>query len=218
MKSYFIFKFGIALILTFYIILLVKFHSNSSDKTSKSFFVSSNLKKHTKWIVVTSINNPTKQIARLANQIEFKLLVIADQKTNSKWKHPNATFISLTQQKISTLKSILNTPFNSYTRKNIGYLIAIESGARFIYDTDDDNEPIIDLIDYFNYGQLNHELEYDSKLLQPLNPFAHFGQPTIWPRGFPLNSIKNEIHNVYSLAYKKTSIVQQGLHFENDES
>ncbi|PIO68768.1 hypothetical protein TELCIR_09431 [Teladorsagia circumcincta] len=34
-----------------------------------------------------------------------------------------------------------NLPYKSYTRKNIGYLYAIEHGAEWIYDTDDDNKP-----------------------------------------------------------------------------
>ncbi|VDM75263.1 unnamed protein product [Strongylus vulgaris] len=33
------------------------------------------------------------------------------------------------------------SPENSYTRKNIGYLYAIKNGAKWIYDTDDDNKP-----------------------------------------------------------------------------
>ena len=30
---------------------------------------------------------------------------------------------------------------NVYQRKNVGYLYAIQHGARYIYDTDDDNHP-----------------------------------------------------------------------------
>ncbi len=51
-------------------------------------------------------------------------------------------------QKSFNFKSIETTPFNSYNRKNIGYLFAIKNGAKFIYDTDDDNEPLVDLNEY----------------------------------------------------------------------
>ena len=44
-----------------------------------------------------------------------------------------------------------------------------------------------------------------------LNPFAHFGQPTIWPRGFQIDQISNTIYNDYILAEKPTSIIQQGV-------
>ena len=44
-----------------------------------------------------------------------------------------------------------------------------------------------------------------------LNPYAHFGQPTIWPRGYPLNEINKRIYNNYLCKERKTSIVQQGV-------
>lgn len=213
MQSYFKFKLGFIIILIFNVLLIIKFHLKHLNETHSNVFINKlTVKKHSKWIVVTSINEPTKQIARLANQTEFKLIVIADLKTNPKWTHPNVTFVSVGQQNILNLKSIKKTPFNSYTRKNIGYLIAIQLGAQFIYDTDDDNEPTIDIGKYYNYNQFRYELEYDSRQVEVLNPFAHFGQPMIWPRGYPLNAIKNEIHNDYFVAFKKTSIIQQGMH------
>lgn len=164
-----------------------------------------------KWIIVTSINKPTKQIAKLAKEREFKLLVIADLKTDQNWFYENVTFLNVSQQKKLKYKSLATTPFNSYTRKNIGYLYAIQHGARFIYDTDDDNQPIIDLMSYFDFEPFKYELEYNCKSPLVVNPYAHFGQPTIWPRGYPLSEIEKKNHNNYDCIKKATSIVQQSV-------
>lgn len=43
------------------------------------------------------------------------------------------------------------------------------------------------------------------------NPYGHFGQPTIWPRGFPLQSIAVVDSREYVLSKWKTPIVQQGV-------
>ena len=86
-------------------------------------------------------------------------------------------------QSNTNYESVKTTPFNSYTRKNIGYLFAIQNGAKYIYDTDDDNEPITKLEDYFDFNEYKIELEYDLESPLTLNRYAHFGQPTIWPRG-----------------------------------
>jgi len=166
-----------------------------------------------KWIVVTSINNPTKQLDKLTNEKEFQLLVVADLKTNKTWSHENKKTIYLDINNQTKLHySILETiPFNSYTRKNIGYLYAIQNGAQFIYDTDDDNEPIVNLVDYFDLNEFKTELEYDLNSPLILNTYAHFGQPTIWPRGFPLNEINKKLYNDYILVKKSTSIIQQSV-------
>ena len=76
-----------------------------------------------KWIVVTSINMPTEQIKQLADIKDFQLLVIGDKKTKQTWSHKNAIFLSLEQQKAHGFNVIKNTPFGSYTRKNIGNTI-----------------------------------------------------------------------------------------------
>ena len=91
------------------------------------------------WIVVTSISEPTSQIRNLANIKDFQLVVIGDKKTNQNWNHNNTIYLSIKTQESLNYKTFTTTPFNSYTRKNIGYLFAIQNGAKFIYDTDDDN-------------------------------------------------------------------------------
>jgi len=161
--------------------------------------------------VVTSINNPNKQMLKLSKEKGFKLLVVSDLKTNQNWSLENVLFLNVKHQMILNYKSCNSTPFNSYTRKNIGYLYAIQHGAQFIYDTDDDNEPISPIIDYFDFKNYKQELEYDINSPLVLNPLAHFGQPTIWPRGYPLDYIKKKNYNEFNCINKKTSIVQQSV-------
>lgn len=73
-----------------------------------------------KWIIVTTINEPTEQIKRLAAIRDFQLLVIGDKKTKQHWFHENTIFLSLKEQSSLGYKILENTPFNAYNRKNIG--------------------------------------------------------------------------------------------------
>jgi hypothetical protein len=165
-----------------------------------------------KWIVVTTINEPTEQIKKLASIEGYQLLVIGDTKTNSNWSHANVIFLNIDKQRQLGYKTYRTTPFKSYTRKNIGYLFAIHNGAKYIYDTDDDNAPILDLNTYFEYEQQRHGIRVSCDVNSTVvNPYAHFGQPLMWPRGYPLSDVNNIYDNSYECGLKKTSIVQQGL-------
>lgn len=205
-------------LITFYSNFTMSFFSKSVQKDalptvqfSTRFNEELSTEKFNKWIVVTSINEPTKQTKKLSKEIGFKLLVVSDVKTNQEWFLESTIFLSVKKQKSLFFKSIKSTPFNSYTRKNIGYLYAIKYGAQFIYDTDDDNQPIMPLNDYFDFGKTKTELEYDLNSPLALNPYAHFGQPTIWPRGFPLDNINKDNFNEYICKEKLTSVVQQSV-------
>ncbi len=163
------------------------------------------------WIVVTSISEPTSQIRNLANIKDFQLVVIGDKKTNQNWNHNNTIYLSIKTQESLNYKTFTTTPFNSYTRKNIGYLFAIQNGAKFIYDTDDDNEPLVNLNEYFNFNKYDYGMIIDCKSPRVMNPYAHFGQPLIWPRGYPLSEIQKNHYNGYICGKRKTSYVQQGV-------
>ena len=169
-----------------------------------------------RWIVVTTINNPTEQCKNLSDITDFQLLVIGDIKTPKYWKQKNSIFLNIFDQKSLKFSIFQTTPTNSYNRKNIGYLFAIMHGAKFIYDTDDDNSPLVNLSQYFNYNDFDFGLTFKVDLYKQnnqsfINPYAHFGQPTIWPRGYPLNEIKNIHLNQYYAGKRKSSIIQQGL-------
>ncbi|EPB66617.1 hypothetical protein ANCCEY_14291 [Ancylostoma ceylanicum] len=198
-----------------------------------------------KWIVVTSINYPSKDVKRLASLKGWNLVVVADRKTPPDWHYDNVHFLSMDyQQKLHFRLSVVS-PENSYTRKNIGYLYAIKNGAEWIYDTDDDNKPYGEFRDSYsltqeptasaekiperfgvtpiadklretrlgchnghvlrsnenticNQGlnlQGNEEPGKRSKVRPKqrhklFNPYRFFGNPGMWPRGFPLEHLK----------------------------
>ena len=104
-----------------------RYFNDLSNISSLKSFIQSNLKTKSsnitqidKWIIVTSINEPTDQIQQLATIKDFQLLVVGDKKTNKNWSHKNTIFLSLEKQASLAFKSFSNTPLDSYTRKNLG--------------------------------------------------------------------------------------------------
>ncbi|KAK6048449.1 hypothetical protein COOONC_14045 [Cooperia oncophora] len=114
-----------------------------------------------KWIVVTTINYPTEDIKRLAKIPGWSLVVVGDTKTPSNWSLEGVHFLSLHDQRRLGYSIEKDMPYKSYTRKNIGYLYAIENGAQWIYDTDDDNKPYGILLSLLREGRANHTNDRD---------------------------------------------------------
>ena len=99
------------------------------------------------WIVVTTINMPTTaidKISKLCASGKWNAVVVGDLKTPTHWQKEHIHYLSPLNQKerYGELSEIL--PFNHYSRKNLGYLFAIEHGAEVILETDDDNIPYPD--------------------------------------------------------------------------
>ncbi|VDO17806.1 unnamed protein product [Haemonchus placei] len=108
-----------------------------------------------KWIVVTSIRYPSEDVKRLASLDGWNLVVVADVKTPKDWHldAPGVHFLSLDVQTKLGFRITTLLPENSYTRKNVGYLYAIQMGAKWIYDTDDDNKPFGKGLDQFDFTE-----------------------------------------------------------------
>jgi hypothetical protein len=92
-----------------------------------------------KWIVVTTINYPTEAVKKLANIEGWKVVVVGDKKTPKDWNYTNCIYLSIEKQKELGYKIHDLLPYGHYGRKNIGYIFAVQHGARVIYETDDDN-------------------------------------------------------------------------------
>lgn len=171
-------------------------------------FICNNALPADKWIIITSINYPTKAVKQLAQLPDWHVVVVADKKTPTDWYCQNVDLLTVEQQKQLPFRIIKLLPWNHYTRKNIGYLYAISKGARIIYDTDDDNYLINQTIRYQTPTAQTPILDPTNR--NTLNIYAYFGQPTVWPRGYPLQNIlvpENESPSECSAR----PLIQQGL-------
>ncbi|XP_046863906.1 probable glycosyltransferase STELLO1 [Xenia sp. Carnegie-2017] len=164
---------------------------------------------HDKWIVVTSIAQPTEQVKKLAVVEGWKLLVVGDSKTPKDWSHPNVVFLSVEKQKQLGYKTTPLMPYKNYARKTIGYLYAIEHGAKIIYETDDDNYPYDGKIGFSLDGEKQFLVYATDKKV--VNPYEHFGQSSIWPRGYPLENIGDPPQHTFVKCDKIQPLIQQGV-------
>lgn len=141
-----------------------------------------------KAIVITSIFQPTEAVIAFSRLTDFKLIVAGDKKSPENWHYENVQFLSIDEQDNSHFQLVKALPYNHYCRKMFGYLKAIQNGAEFIIDTDDDNIPK----ENWDFP----EFENNYECIAPDNGFVNIYQlytdKKIWPRGLPLHLISKK--------------------------
>jgi hypothetical protein len=167
--------------------------------------------------VITSIFPPTKLIKSLVQIDGWCTVVVADKKSPQEPKYvqllelntPPRCFVYLSLEKQSNLDYAIleHIPYNSFGRKNIGFIFAIHHGAEVVYDTDDDNEITDeDMLQFWASLNFMHPRPRNNpKTLHWLrtgsNPYlAHGGVVGIWPRGLPLDQVKNKSESQFFMA------------------
>ncbi|KAI8816569.1 uncharacterized protein EV422DRAFT_279122 [Fimicolochytrium jonesii] len=148
------------------------------------------------WAVVTTIFTPSEAVKRTAGLLPgWCMVVVADRKGPKGYaidEAPANIFYLTTayQEKWAALSPFVDSlPWNHFGRKNVGYLWAITHGAQQVWDFDDDNELVGDGIVFPNDSTRIFSLP--NFAAEALNPYPIMGAPTAWPRGFPLEQIKN---------------------------
>ena len=211
-------KFSIKsiLIISLFLILLLLKSSKLKIQLTDNYNISSD-----KWIVMNAFNPPTDSIIELEKVIkDWKIVVIGNIKTNdTNWeifKNSNKLiYLSLKSQNTLGYEILNYIPEDSYKRKNIGYLFAIQHGAKEIYELDENLDISIE----------NFNLDYDIKHNQlcyvnqnegiMVNPYPHFGETNIWPRGFLLKDMRanhnNSFYYAHSRQIQSKPLVYQGL-------
>jgi hypothetical protein len=139
-------------------------------------------------IVITSIQHPTQAVKRFAQIPGWRVYVVADLKTPANWHLPEVEHIAVADQQTMNYPLAKHLPWNSYCRKMLGYLRAIEAGATQIYDTDDDNIPLPQFSFPPMAGQHLVLREYKGFV----NVYLYFTKKKIWPRGYPLRLINGK--------------------------
>lgn len=172
------------------------------------------INKNKKNIVITSINKPTVGVKTFAKLKDYNLIVVGDKKTPSNWESANVEYLSISDQLNLNYGLSKVLPYNHYCRKMIGYLKAIENGAKFIIDTDDDNIPKNNwefpvFIDFFDKIKENQGF---------INVYQLYTKQKIWPRGLPLKLINKSFDLENSLKFEKCNVgIWQGLADEDPD-
>jgi len=170
-------------------------------------------------IVITSIFHPTKAVVEFSQKKDCQLIVVGDKKTPVDWQCDFVDFISISQQESMNFELARVLPYNHYCRKMLGYLKAIQNGAEWIYDTDDDNIPKVK----HNGGALDFPTSEGRFNCIPeeegfINIYQLYTQQKIWPRGLPLSLINTDFQLEKKIELKHCEIgIWQGLADEDPD-
>lgn len=168
------------------------------------------------FLVITSIANDKHPVLRLfaketlSHGVEF--IVIGDTKSPEEFNLDGCDFYSIGRQESLKFELAKILPVKHYARKNLGYLLAISKGAEQIIETDDDNFPIEGF--WRNRSKL-----VDAHLLSNkgwVNVYKYFAENHIWPRGFALENIQDNLPELEKTMFVECPI-QQGLADENPD-
>lgn len=141
-------------------------------------------------VVITTIQGPTPGVVAISNGVaktDSELILVGDRKTPSNFGHGSATALSVDDQLATDYAIARAVPLNSYTRKMVGYLVAMERGHDWIRETDDDNQP------YGSFFEDPPETIFARQAARQewINPYAFFTDRFVWPRGFPLDAVRD---------------------------
>ena len=167
-------------------------------------------------VVVTTINPPTKAVQELAKnsyRLNAEFILIGDSKSPANFKQENATYLDLAAQSETSFRYAKLAPTKHYARKNIGYLLAISGGATIIIETDDDNIPRSEFWEKRAANVAARVVELNGWV----NVYGYFFDGQIWPRGLPLDLVKNSIPEISGSVEEIYCPIQQGLADENPD-
>lgn len=153
--------------------------------------------------VITTINRYKDTFCANYQDHGYDLVIVGDKKTphdtynKTKYLHPNKKLFDSDIEK--------KLPFNHYCRKNLGYIHAIHENYDSILDTDDDNYPTADIM---NWKQLKIE-KITSKGLP--NILKKFYNKPIWSRGYPLEQILKTDSKIITQTCNNADIQKVGV-------
>lgn len=160
-------------------------------------------------LVITSISPPNHVLCTCAERClehDIDFIVIGDRKSPQDFRLDGSDYWSIERQLESSHQIARILPEGHYSRKNLGYLIAMERGSEVIIETDDDNLPV----DGFWEERCKLRVARRVEVSGWVNPYRYFTEENIWPRGLPLEEINRPAHLSEATAESFTPI-QQGL-------
>lgn len=171
-----------------------------------------------KILIITSIANDKhpilKQFAEECKTHNIPFIVIGDTKSPTDFNLQGCDYYSVEKQLTLPFKLAKITPTRHYSRKNLGYLIAIKNGATELVETDDDNIPRKEFWQSKNREVKSYRFENSGWV----NVYYYFTKQFIWPRGFPLEELQKKQIDTAILKFESINCpIQQGLADENPD-
>lgn len=153
-----------------------------------------------------------KKIAEDCTRLDMPFFVIGDTKSPADFSLDGCEFFSYEAQLELKYKIAGLCPTRHYARKNIGYLLAMETGADFIVETDDDNMPSAEFYTPLPVSASVATLEGCGWV----NVYRYYTDQLIWPRGLPLDAIQQPLPEP-GPAREVAVPIQQGLADDNPD-
>ena len=188
------------------------------------------------WIVLTTIFNVTSAILDYNNIDNWCTVIAGDKKSINKQlynKYLNidkVVYLDVNEQneifeKLNKFQTYDIIPFNHFGRKNLGFLYAMMNGAKYIYDTDDDNKviepynkigiPILGNIENekFKIKEINDE-RIENELT--FNVFLLWSKTFIWPRGYDISLLTQSFKWHKTTKLNKKQVIANGDRKKNE--
>ncbi|MGZ6523232.1 MAG: STELLO glycosyltransferase family protein [Bacteroidia bacterium] len=171
-----------------------------------------------KTLIITSIANDKhpilNQFAVECKNRNIDYIVIGDTKSPADFQLPGCDFWSVDRQQTLPFELSKITPTRHYSRKNLGYLLAIKNGSAELVETDDDNIPREEFWNPKQREVKSHVFENSGWV----NVYHYFTKNMIWPRGFPLEELQKKQTDLSTLKNELINCpIQQGLADENPD-
>jgi hypothetical protein len=141
-------------------------------------------------VVVTSIAAPNQVLRALAAGCRprgWDFVVIGDAKSPAGFSLDGCRYFDLAAQRGLGFSLTAHCPTGHYARKNLGYLAAVRGGADRIIETDDDNHPL----DGFWHDRERRPTVATVDVPGWINAYRLFTDAAVWPRGLPLDTVRD---------------------------
>ncbi len=137
------------------------------------------------YFVTTTIHAPTEAIDKITATKGWSALAIGDKKTPAVWQKDGVRYLGPQEQTALSYATTPLLPWNTTARVLLGFLEAMREGADCITQIDDDN------ILYENFAIPTFDATYKAAGGVPfVNIYKEFTDAPVWPRGYPLDRIK----------------------------
>ena len=171
----------------------------------------------TNFIVTTTIYSVSKALKQFK---DWTLVIVGDQKTPHEEyetfenENSNVKYLSPEYQdnNFTDISNLLG--WNTISRRNIGFLYALQQGADIIASVDDDNIPLDNWCDDIRIGKLTNVYYYETDEIA-FDPIGVTNYKHLWHRGYPIQLLHGR-NDKYHMTRKEVIPDIQAMFWNGD--